>query len=152
MINFVLALTLANIGVMVGAVCGHLIVAYKLAPRRAKEGLMDALISDDEFQVALISTLIKNLMREVPVKLQDGTVKTMPAVDPVLHHGLEKFNKYLEGKSGKMMEEVGKAATLDFSQTENPLLSMALSQIPKKYVPYVHILMRIMQGQQQPEY
>lgn len=72
------------------ALFGHLWVAYKFAPQKAKEGVMDALVKDQEFQTDLIKTLLNNMFREI----KDGENTVIP-VDAIINRAIPKFKEWM---------------------------------------------------------
>ena len=122
----------------------HLIIAYYIAPKRAKAALLDALVHDDQFQTDLIGTIVKNLMRPIKMKNQQGQDVEIVAIDPVLKRGQEHLEYWLKGKQGKMAQEMtlqGADVSEQMMQGQNPLVALALAQVPKKYRQYLNILL-----------
>lgn len=120
----------------------HLIIAYVIAPRRAKEGILDALVSDTEFQGILVSTLMKNLMSPVPVKLPDGQEVMQLPVDPLLRRAITGLEDWIKGKQGKMVQDMTQKATNENLNIDNPIAALAMSSIPKKYQWIVNLALK----------
>lgn len=125
----------------------HLIIAYIVAPKRAKEGILDALVSDPEFQSTLTGALIKNLMSPVPVKLPDGQEVMQLPIDPILRRGVQGLEDWIKGKQGKMVQDMTLKATNENLNTDNPIAALVMSQIPKKYQWIVNLAMKQQQKQ-----
>jgi len=139
--DFILILLLSSLAI---APLVHLVIAYYVAPKRAKAALLDALVHDDLFQSELIGTIVKNLLRPIKFKLPDGSEMEMPAIDPVLKRAMSGFEMWLQGKQGKMAQSITQNAeqmNMSAAAGQNPLVAIALSQIPKKYQWIVPLLM-----------
>lgn len=125
----------------------HLVIAYVIAPRRAKEGILDALVSDTEFQGILVSTLMKNLMTPVQVKLPDGQEMMQLPIDPLLRRAITGLEDWIKGKQGKMVQEMTQKASGENMNVDNPIAALVLSQIPKKYQWIVNLAMKQQKNQ-----
>lgn len=139
--NFILILLLISFAF---APLVHLVIAYYIAPKRAKAALLDALIHDDEFQTDLIGSIVKNLLRPIKFKLPDGAEVEMPAIDPVLKRAMTGFTDWLHGQQGKMAQTITQNAAAQnqmLAAGQNPLIALAISQIPKKFQWIIPILM-----------
>ena len=139
--DFILILLLSSLAF---APLVHLVIAYYIAPKRAKSALLDALVHDDLFQTELIGTIVKNLLRPIKYKLPDGSESEMPAIDPVLKRAMTGFTDWLHGQQGKMAQTITQNATAQnqaLAVGQNPLVSIALAQIPKKYQWIIPLLM-----------
>ena len=139
--DFILILLLSSLAF---APLVHLVIAYYIAPKRAKAALLDALVHDDLFQTELIGTIVKNLLRPIKFKMPDGTESEMPAIDPVLKRAMTGFTDWLHGQQGKMAQTITQDAekmNQQMAAGQNPLVSLALAQIPKKYQWIIPILM-----------
>jgi hypothetical protein len=139
--DFILILLLSSLAF---APLVHLVIAYWVAPKRAKAALLDALVHDDLFQTELIGTIVKNLLRPVKFKLPDGSESEMPAIDPVLKRAMTGFTDWLHGQQGKMAQTITQSAQAQnqaLAVGQNPLVSIALAQIPKKYQWIIPLLM-----------
>ena len=139
--DFILILLLSSLAI---APLVHLVIAYYVAPKRAKAALLDALVHDDLFQTELIGTIVKNLLRPIKYKLPDGTESEMPAIDPVLKRAMTGFTDWLHGQQGKMAQTITQSAQAQnqaLAVGQNPLVSIALAQIPKKYQWIIPLLM-----------
>ena len=128
----------------------HLIIAYVVAPKKAKQAILDALIGDDHFQELLIGSIVKNLLRPIKVKDENGVETMMPAIDPVLKRAISGLEYWLKGKQGKMQQEMGEQSSEiqnQIAQGGNPVLAMAMAQIPKKYRWLISLVMSQFQQQ-----
>lgn len=123
--------------VVVGvSVLAHMGVAYLLAPRKAKQAILDALVNDDDFQLNLVDTLMRNLMSKRIS--QDG--KEYLAIDPIILRAKQAFQEYIETQQKEIERSAGEYAENAIANQENPMLAMVLSQVPKKYrwlLPFV---------------
>jgi hypothetical protein len=120
----------------------HLVIAYVVAPRRSKEGILDALVSDTEFQGILVATLMKNLMTPVQVKLPDGQDVMQLPIDPLLRRAITGLEDWIKGKQGKMVQEMTQKASGENMNVDNPIAALALSSIPKKYQWIVNLALK----------
>lgn len=144
--NFVILILISSLAV---APLVHLFIAYWIAPKRAKQALLDALVSDDDFQAQLIGSIVKNFLRPIKFRTPDGQEVDMPAIDPVLKRGMEHLQSWIQGKQGKMAQEMTQQMNeiSDASlQGTNPLEALLLAQIPKSFRKYLPIIMQIMQN------
>lgn len=140
-LDFILILLISSLAF---APLVHLVIAYWVAPKRAKAALLDALVHDDEFQGLLIGTIVKNLLRPVKFKMPNGEEQEMPAIDPVLKRAMTGFTDWLHGQQGKMAQTITQNATVQnqaLAVGQNPLVSIALAQIPKRYQWIIPLLM-----------
>jgi hypothetical protein len=150
--DFILILLLSSLAI---APLVHLVIAYYVAPKRAKAALLDALVNDDTFQLQLIGTIVRNLLRPIKFKMPDGTEEDMPAIDPVIKRAMTEFQMWIQGKQGKFAQEMTQQMTeLGDIQAQggNPLEAILLAQIPKSFRKYLPIVMQIIQGRQQNSY
>lgn len=129
----------------------HLVIAYVVAPKRAKEGILDALVSDQEFQGILVATLMKNLMTPVQVKLPDGQEIMQLPIDPLLRRAITGLEDWIKGKQGKMVQDMTQKATNENLSVDNPIAALAMSSIPKKYQWIVNLALKQGIGGQKPE-
>jgi len=129
----------------------HLVIAYVVAPKRAKEGILDALVSDTEFQGILVATLMKNLMTPVQVKLPDGQEIMQLPIDPLLRRAITGLEDWIKGKQGKMVQDMTQKATNENLSVDNPIAALAMSSIPKKYQWIVNLALKQGIGGQKPE-
>ena len=120
----------------------HLVIAYVVAPKRAKEGILDALVSDTEFQSILVTTLMKNLMSPVPVKMPDGQEIMQLPIDPLLRRAINGLEDWIHGKQGKMVQDMTLKASQENLNTDNPIAALAMSSIPKKYQWIVNLALK----------
>lgn len=60
------------------------------------------------------------------------------------------FKSYIGGKQSEMIRDMeSNAQTAMTSMPDNPMLALALSQLPKKYLPYVQIIANLLLQQRQ---
>lgn len=115
------------------ALFGHLYVAYRFAPDRAKRAILDALTGDQDFQNDLMKSILNNLFKEV----KDGDKSIIP-IDSIINRAKQSFADWFKSELPKTgNSEMG---MMPVSQDEygNPVqpdmfANMILSQIPKKY-------------------
>jgi hypothetical protein len=72
------------------ALLGHLYVAYKFAPERAKRSILDALTGDQDFQNDLMKSLLNNLFKEV----RDGDKSVIP-IDAMIQRAKSSFRELM---------------------------------------------------------
>ena len=129
------------------ALFGHLYVAYRFAPERAKSAILDALTGDQDFQNDLMKSILNNLFKEV----KDGDKSVIP-IDAMISRAKGSFQEWIKAELPKVPEGA-MAEIMPMQQQdeygniiENPLsgigMNMILSQIPKKYRPYVMMAMK----------
>ena len=133
----------------------HLVIAYGVAPRKAKESILNALATDTDFQQQLMQSIVYNFSRPMKFKDENGNEFSDTPINIFSHLGanvfIAEFNKSLNGQKESMTKELeANAQTAMAAMPNNPLLSLAMQQIPKKYLPYIQIIANLMlQGQPQ---
>jgi hypothetical protein len=140
--------------VVVGlSVLAHGIIAYVVAPKRAKMSILDALAGDQEFQAQLMQSLVSASSKPMKWKDDKGDEFMRSPVEllsSIISNKFQAdFKSYLGGKQSEMIRDLeSNAQTSMQMMPDNPLVALALSQIPKKYLAYVQILMNLMQPKQ----
>lgn len=143
-----------ELGLVVGvSVVAHAVIAYVLAPRKAKQGILDALVSDSHFQSMLMQSLVRSSSTPMHWKDENGQDFTKSPVELLSSIISQKFQadfkSYLGGKQSVMIKEMEQNADNAMSSMpDNPMLALAMSQIPKKYLPYVQLLANLLLQQQ----
>jgi len=107
---------------------GHLFVAYRLAPERAKQGILLALTTDSDFQRTLIVSVVHNFLKTQ----KDGSGNEFVPIDVFISRAKESFKQYFNSQSQELGKEMDSAVETA-AVSQNPMLSIVLSQIPKKY-------------------
>lgn len=114
------------------ALLGHLFVAYSLAPKRAKLGILDALANDDAFQSELVKALLDNLFKEQ----SEGEKKYVP-IDLMISRAKAQFSEWIKGELPKAEDQAAAIMPMQQDEYGNPqpdiVSNIILSQIPKKY-------------------
>lgn len=122
--------------VVVGvSVLAHAGIAYGLAPRKAKQGILDAITSDHDFQGILIDSILKNLMSPY----DDSGVQRLK-IDPLISRAMDAFKSYVQAQQKEIEKSAGEFAEIAVQNPDNPMLAMVMSQVPKKYrwlLPFV---------------
>ena len=135
------------------SVLAHGIIAYVIAPKRAKQSILDAISYDQDFQGVLIRSLVTASSKPVtwkddkgqdfvksPIELLSGIISSKFQAD---------FKSYLGGKQSEMIRDMeSNAENAQMIMPENPMLALAMSQIPKKYLPYVQLVANLLMRQQ----
>lgn len=132
------------------SVLAHGIIAYVVAPKRAKMSILDALANDHEFQLQLMQSLVAASSKPMKWKDDKGEEFMRSPVEllsSIISNKFQAdFKSYLGGKQSDMIRELETNAQTSMQMMpDNPLVALALSQIPKKYLAYVQILMNLMQ-------
>ena len=141
--------------VVVGlSVLAHGIIAYVIAPKRAKQSILDALAGDQEFQAQLMQSLVTASSKPMRWKDENGQDFVKSPMDLMSRLISERFQadfkSYIGGKQSEMIRDMeGNAQTAMTSMPDNPMLALALSQLPKKYLPYVQIIANLLLQQHQ---
>lgn len=139
-----------ELGLVVGvSVVAHAVIAYVLAPRKAKEGILDALVSDSHFQAVLMQSLVRSSNQSMTWKDEHGQefIKSpMELISSIISQKFQAdFKSYIGGKQSEMIRDMEKnAGDSVASMPDNPMLALAMSQIPKKYLPYVQLLANLL--------
>lgn len=124
------------------ALFGHLYVAYRFAPERAKRAILDALTGDQDFQNDLMKSVLNNLFKPV----QDGDKSVIP-IDAMIARAKASFQEWVKGEMPKIPEGA-MAEIMPMQQDEygNPIqdigMNLILSQVPKKYRGYVMMALK----------
>lgn len=134
--NLIIILLSLAIVIPLFTLAGHLYVAYKLAPERAKLGILESLTNDSDFQTSLVISIVNNLMKVQ----KDGTGKEFIPMDVFISRAKESFQEYFNRTASQMSKEMDETIE-QVGMSQNPLLGIALQQIPKKYRGVVMLLM-----------
>jgi hypothetical protein len=118
---------------------GHLFVAYRLAPERAKEGILIALTTDSDFQRTLIVSVVNNFLKSQ----KDGSGNEFIPIDVFISRAKEQFKQYFNAQSQEMSKDMDQVIQ-STAYGENPLIGVVLSQIPKKYRGLLIMAMQMM--------
>ena len=137
------------------SVLAHGVIAYVIAPKRAKMSILDAISSDVTFQDTLIHSLVTSSSRPMEWKDASGqpfTRSPLELLSSIISSKFQAdFKSYLGGKQSEMIRDLeGNAQNSMSVLPDNPMLALAMAQIPKKYLPYVQILANLMM-QNQPQ-
>jgi hypothetical protein len=137
------------------SVLAHGVIAYVIAPKRAKKSILDAISYDQDFQSVLIRSLVAASSKPVTwkdEKGQDFVRSPIELLSSIISNKFQAdFKSYLGGKQSEMIRDMeSNAANSQQLMPDNPMLALAMSQIPKKYLPYVQLLANmLLQNQQQ---
>jgi hypothetical protein len=126
--NLLYNLLILAIVIPVIALLGHLFVAYRLAPERAKQGILIALTTDSDFQRTLIVSVVENFLKTQ----KDGSGNEFVPIDVFIARAKESFKHFFNSQSQELSKEMDSAVETA-AVSQNPMLSIVLSQIPKKY-------------------
>ena len=136
------------------SVLAHGIIAYVIAPRRAKQSILDAISTDVTFQDTLIHSLVTSSSR--PMQWTDAsgqpfTKSPIELLSSIISNKFQAdFKSYIGGKQSEMIRDMeSNAQTSMQMMPDNPLVGLALAQLPKKYWPILQILVNLL-NQQKP--
>ena len=137
------------------SVLAHGVIAYVIAPKRAKKSILDAISYDQEFQSILLQSLVTASSKPMHWKDENGQDFMKSPMDLISRLISERFQadfkSYLGGKQSEMIRDLeGNAQNSMNMMPDNPMLALAMSQIPKKYLPYIQIIANLMLQQKQP--
>ena len=133
---------------------GHFVIAYKYAPTKAQEGVMDSL-ENPELMSKIMGKVVENFLKPLTIKDRDGNIGQRTPIDlfsEIASGHIEAWMKsFIGGTQSQLSQElVNNAQTAIQSMPNNPMMGLILSQIPKKYIPYAQMLANfIIQNQQQ---
>ena len=135
------------------SVLAHGIIAYVIAPKRAKQSILDAISYDQDFQGVLIRSLVTASSKPVTWKDDKGQEFTRSPIELLSGIISQKFQadfkSYIGGKQSEMIRDMeSNAENAQVLMPENPMLALAMSQIPKKYLPYVQLVANLLMRQQ----
>jgi hypothetical protein len=124
------------------ALFGHLYVAYRFAPERAKRAILDALTGDQDFQNDLMKSILNNLFKEV----RDGE-KTVIPIDAMISRAKASFQEWIKAELPKAdpgIEMMMQPTQDEYGNPVQPdiMTNIILSQVPKKYRGYVALAMK----------
>lgn len=136
------------------SVLAHGVIAYLIAPKRAKASILDALANDHGFQAQLMQSLVTASSKPMKWRDKDGQEFEKSPMDLISRLISDRFQadfkSYLGGKQSEMIRDMESNAQNSMSMMpDNPMLALAMSQIPKKYLPYVQMLANLLLQQQQ---
>jgi len=146
-LNLFLELTIV-VGI---SVIAHVLVAYGLAPRKAKQGILNALVYDDGFKSSLMDTLFgelgrKRMFKDAKTGDQHESTYIEELKNLIGSDIMNRFSMSIKGSQSQMTQELEKnAQSAIAAMPDNPMLGLALSQIPKKYLPYIQLIASMMQ-------
>ena len=146
-LNLFLELTIV-VGI---SVIAHVLVAYGLAPRKAKQGILNALVYDDGFKSSLMDTLFgelgrKRMFKDAKTGDQHESTYIEELKNLIGSDIMNRFSMSIKGSQSQMAQELEKnAQSAIAAMPDNPMLGLALSQIPKKYLPYIQLIASMMQ-------
>ena len=146
---------LIELVIVVGvSVLAHMSVAYIIAPERAKKSILNALVYDKEFQMSLMQTLVTASSQKMKWKDENGEEFSRSPIELLSSIISSKFQAdfkgYLGGKQSEMIRDMESNAQNSMANMpDNPMLALAMSQIPKKYLPYVQIVANLLINLQQ---
>jgi len=135
------------------SVLAHGVIAYVIAPRRAKQSILDAISTDVSFQDTLIHSLVTSSSRPMQWTDASGEPFTRSPIELLSSIISSKFQadfkSYLGGKQSEMIRDLESNAQQSMQMMpDNPLMALAMSQIPRKYLPYIQIIANLMRQQQ----
>ena len=136
------------------SVLAHGIIAYVIAPKRAKRSILEAISYDQDFQSVLIKSLVTASSKPTTWKDdqgQDFVKSPIELLSSIISGKFQAdFKSYIGGKQSEMIRDMeGNAQNAMASMPDNPMLALALSQLPKKYLPYVQIIANLLLQQHQ---
>lgn len=135
------------------SVLAHGVIAYIVAPKRAKMSILDALANDHVFQAQLMQSLVTASSKPMKWKDANGEEFMKSPMDLISRLISDRFQadfkSYLGGKQSEMIRDMENNAQNSMAMMpDNPMMALALSQIPKKYLPYVQMLANLLMQQQ----
>lgn len=135
------------------SVLAHGVIAYVVAPKRAKQSILDAISYDQDFQGVLIRSLVTASSKPVTWKDdkgQDFVKSPIELLSGIISNKFQAdFKSYIGGKQSEMIRDMeSNAENAQVLMPENPMLALAMSQIPKKYLPYVQLIANLLMRQQ----
>ena len=146
---------LLELVIVVGiSVMAHMVVAYSLAPKKAKQGILKAIVGDDLFKTQLMDSLFGELTRKREFKdAQSGNKIESTYIEQLKsligEDVMKRFSMSIKGTQSQLTQELQKNAEGAMaSMPDNPMLALAMSQIPKKYLPYIQLIANMMLNQQ----
>lgn len=123
------------------AVGAHVFVAYYIAPRRARDGIIASLSEDENFQHALVGAIVRNFFTKKEFRMPNGeTVETTP-ISLFVGEALGHFKKFIEGEKGHMSRALDTAVVQ--AGADDPIMTMLAATVPKKYLGPLMLLKKI---------
>lgn len=109
-------------------------------PGRTAIKVKDVLLSDDDFRTELVQMLTEDMFKPIKWRDKDGKDIEIPPIEIISSYLLTGMKQWINGKQSEMTQELEKNATESMAvMPDNPLMALALQQIPKKYRAYVQI-------------
>ena len=135
------------------SVLAHGLIAYVIAPKRAKKSILDAISYDQEFQSVLLQSLVTASSKPMHWKDENGQDFMKSPMDLISRLISERFQadfkSYLGGKQSEMIRDMESSAQNSMANMpDNPMLALERAQIPKKYLPYVQMIANLLINQQ----
>jgi len=135
------------------SVLAHGVIAYVIAPRRAKQSILDAISTDVDFQDQLLRSLVNSSSRKMEFRGEDGQPfmkSPIELLSSIISNKFQAdFKSYVGGKQSEMIRDLESNAQQSMQMMpDNPLMALAMSQIPRKYLPYIQIIANLMRQQQ----
>lgn len=131
------------------SVLAHGVIAYVIAPKRAKKSILDAISYDQDFQSVLIKSLVSASSKPTTWKDdkgQDFVKSPIELLSSIISQKFQAdFKSYIGGKQSDMIRDLeSNAQNAQALMPDNPMLALAMSQIPKKYLPYVQLMANLL--------
>lgn len=138
--NLIYFLLFLAILIPVLALLGHLYVAYKYAPDRAKKSILDALTQDMGFQRDLVKALMNNLFSEI----KEGDVSIIP-IDKIIERAKLSFSEWFKTELPKKLSTELPERRDEYGEVipPDPMDVMVQNLLPKnlkKYLPLLQFL------------
>lgn len=138
--NWIYFLLLLAIVIPALALLGHLYVAYKLAPVRAKQSILAALTGDPDFQKDLVKSLMNNLFSEI----REGDVAIIP-IDKIIERAKLSFSDWFKTELPKKLSTELPQRVDEYGEVipPDPMDLMIQNLMPKglkKYLPLLQYL------------
>lgn len=137
--SLIISLLILAIVIPALALLGHLYVAYALAPKRAKESILNALIEDQEFRTELIKSLLNALFQ--PITDKDVTV--IP-IDSIIARAKIQFGEWIKNELPKDIPQNSLVPVQSYDDQGNPqydpVQALIMANLPKKLHKYLPLL------------
>ena len=136
-INLLIVVIIADLAVELPIIA---VLVLWINPKRSAAKVKDSLVNDDDFRTDLVQFLTEDMFKPIKWRDDKGNTISKEPVSIISDHMLAGMKSWINGKQSEMTQELEKNATESMSaMPDNPLMALALQQIPKKYRAYIQI-------------
>lgn len=124
---------------VVSGVMAHLFIAYFVAPKTMKKKLIKSLAQETEIQDQIMNMIIENVFKEREFRDEKGNIIKMSGIELLTKFGINKLMQTMHGYQSNFEKE-SENLIKESLASDNPLLSLLIPMIPKKYLWIINLL------------